>query len=138
MHQAIRFAHWDAQKLRFFAPLMQTLNNIMDIVFLIIFVAYMGWLLFAHIEYWHNLKQLAPLEYEALGNFKLFSTGGFPWIEHALTRKYKLLEIPELTVAGERLCKAYDSVGKVIGIGVTLVVVGGFIYALWYIFNNVI
>ena len=25
MHQVIRFAHWDAQKLRFFAPLMQTL-----------------------------------------------------------------------------------------------------------------
>lgn len=33
MHRVIRFAHWDAQKLRFFAPLMQTLGKMKTVTY---------------------------------------------------------------------------------------------------------
>jgi len=109
----------------------------MYIAILIVFLACMGWWLFVHIDYAQTLKHLAPSEYGKVKGFKLFTTNGFPWIEHALTRNYLSLEMPEITVAGNRLCKAYDLVGKIIGLGVLALVIGGFIYAVWFIIKNV-
>ena len=109
----------------------------MYIAILIVFVASMGWWLFVHIDYAQTLKQLAPSEYEKVKDYKLFTTNGFPWIEHALTRKYLSLNIPDITAAGDRLCKAYELFGKILGLGVSALVIGGFIYAVWIIIKNV-
>lgn len=103
----------------------------MDQVIALIFVTFTAYYCYVHFNFWRTLKTEAPNIYRQHSGFSPITyVGGFHWIDYALRRGYKELENPQITKAGEALCKAYLGFTSLLGYIPLIACLGGWLWVV--------
>ena len=91
---------------------------------------------YALLRFWRAFKEEAPDIYKQYNKYSFFSVGGFPWIDYALSRRYKNINNIRITKAGDLLCKAYLGASSVITFLMLMVpvIIGSIV--IWVLINN--
>ena len=106
----------------------------MDQLIGLVLLAGFGYFYYTHLIFWKTFKSEAPEVYRENSEYSFLRyVAGFQWIDYALQKKYRELENPKLTKAGDRLCQVYLGATGISGFVVfvfCLAVLTGAIYAI--------
>ena len=109
----------------------------MDQVIILIFVTITAYYWYVHFNFWHTLKSEAPNVYRQYSDFSPIKyVGGFHWIDYALRRGYKELKNPQITKAGDALCKAYLGFSSLFGYILLIACLGSSLWIVYFLLTK--